>query len=179
VGPIVNLIDSTINETTDTPDVPTQNNQLVNDRVRMGQHGIPADGPCYVMSCFGIAQSFAGSNLTPEQIHRLFDRDDIWTGTMGGAGETIISAALEELGVDTSNLDIEVRRTGGTTADPNAFATLRFVGCETDSTRGGHWQEGRPTGGGSGILFWDPYWGTTDRGVPVFEIRNVFITERR
>ena len=159
-------------------DVSSNNNTQsasLRDRIRMGTHGIAKSGPCFVMSCIGVAQTYVGINLSPAQVNKLLRDTKIWNGKLAGLGSYIIRSALEELSIDTSNLEIDVIAATGGRADPGAFATIREVGIRTaTNSTAGHFQEGTNTGS----FRWDPLDGTTDIGRKVGGIRNVFITIR-
>ncbi len=77
------------------------------DQILMGTNGISGDGPCLAMVYFGIAQTYAGRNLTAEQINTMLADQTIYTKDDGArAPNIVISRALNVLGVDTSNLSI-------------------------------------------------------------------------
>ncbi len=137
----------------------------------MGENGISKDGPCFIMSCLGIAQSYAGKDLLPSQLNDLF----AGSAVAGNVGADIIKAGLDQLGVDTSKLEIRVVPSPDKTVDSNAFATLRHVGTRLNPDTAGHWQEGTTEGGGEGSFKWDPLEGVVNIGRKVQEVRNVYI----
>jgi RHS repeat-associated protein len=77
-------------------------------RIRMGTYGIPSYGPCYMMSLIGIAQSFVGKNLTPQQLLGLIEKLttgenavvfpalNYWVND-GRRGASVVEAALKIL----------------------------------------------------------------------------------
>jgi RHS repeat-associated protein len=151
---------------------PVQENSplvLLGDRILMrNENGIDEWGPCFVMTCFGIAQSYAGKNLTLDQIHNLMKDTEIWNGSSGGSAKYIIEKALKEL-----DINAEVKVESSKTVDPNAFSTILFVG-ERGGTGGPyHYQEGT----NAGTFKWDPYDGATDYGRKIHALRNVYIEE--
>jgi hypothetical protein len=54
-------------------------------RTKMGEAGIEKSGPCFVMSCLGIAQTYAKKNLNASQIRNLLSDKKIWDGENGGS----------------------------------------------------------------------------------------------
>jgi len=149
---------------------------LLNDRVKMGDPGIADSGPCLFMSYLGIAQTYAEKNLTEKQVQKLIGDSSLYTKLDGSAGgKKVITAALNELGIDTSVLNIDVSKTierKDYRSDPTAFGTVREVALR-DGVRG-HWQEGTNIGG----FRQDPIDGVNDIGREVFAYRNVFITKK-
>jgi RHS repeat-associated protein len=148
---------------------------LLNTRVLMGTDGVPPSGPCYAMSSMGVALTYAGKNLEPDQVNNILATASLYDTkeqtVLNASG--IIVAALTELGVDVSNLNISVERSP--IFAEIAFATIR--GVETFYRRGsdsGHFQEARSDGG----FRWDPLDGTNDRGRNRGETRYILITPR-
>ncbi len=144
------------------------------DRILMGTNGISGDGPCLAMAYFGIAQTYAGRNLTAEQINTMLADPNIYTEEYGArAPRIVIARALNILGVDTSNLSITFER-DVPTADPNSFATIRHVGTRATPEIAGHFQQGTNTG----AFLWDPIDGIEDIGRRVHSYRNIYIEEK-
>jgi phage protein D len=141
------------------------------DRTLMGTNGISDNGPCLAMAYMGIAQTYAGQNLTPDQVTGLLNDSSVWDGNLAGSASAVIGAALDELGVDSSALNIV--RQDSNVADSDAFGTIRQVGTN-DPNIPNHYQEGTNTGG----FRWDPLDGAEDTGRNVGAIRNIYITPR-
>jgi hypothetical protein len=130
------------------------------------------------MAYLGVAQTYAGKNLKPDQIKDMLADSSLYDSTtdMAQSGKLVISAALEKLGVDTSKLDINVEKSPNLQAAKNAFATIRGVGTQgTPGSTSGHYQEGTATGG----FKWDAIDGSKDTGRKLGEIRNVYITPKK
>jgi hypothetical protein len=140
----------------------------------MGEYGISLDGPCLAMTYFGIAQDYAGKNLTPNQVIGLLNDPKVYTEDKG-ANIAAIGAALDKLGVDSSKLNITDERKSNV-ADPSATAIIRIVKAPFSST-GHHFQQG--TVGKLSEFKWDPIYGTTDTKQTVIAVRNVYITPKK
>jgi hypothetical protein len=158
-------------------------NTLLLSRILMGDKsffsaGIKESGPCLFMAYLGIAQTYAGKDLTPKQIKDMLADSSLYDSKndMAQSGNAVISSALEKLGIDTEKLNIDVRVSSDGKADKDAFATIRGVGRPGNSdSNSGHYQEGTATGG----FKWDAIDGAIDTGRNVGEIRNVFITPKQ
>ncbi len=144
----------------------------IGDRTLMGTNGISDNGPCLAMAYMGIAQTYAGQNLSPEQVTALLANPNVYTEAVGAMGASaVIGAALDMLGIDSSALNIG-REAPAEGIEP--FATIRGVGTRSDPVSVGHYQEGTNTGG----FRWDPLDGAEDIGRQVHEIRQIYITPR-
>jgi len=150
---------------------PVQGNMLVADRVLMGTNDIPNDGPCLAMTYLGIAQSYTGKTLKPEQVKKLLSDPNVFNGSAGTA-DYVIKAGINELdkNIDTTKIKITDDRTTGI-ADPAAFATIRIAVDTTYSSSGVHYQQGSNTG----ELVWDPLHGTVDKYTEYQPVRNIYI----
>jgi hypothetical protein len=151
-------------------------------RVRMGDGnsfpaGISSSGPCLAIALIGVAQTYADKNLLPSQVSEILNDPSLYNSAEGVQNSSgIISRALDMLGEDVSNLNINVVTSPDSTAAKGAFATIRGVGTRNNTgSTSGHFQEGTAMGD----FRWDPVDGTTDIGRKVGEIRNVFITPKR
>jgi hypothetical protein len=129
------------------------------------------------MSFLGVAQTYAGKNLLPQQVSELLNDKNLYTEKEGSSnGKIVIEAALNKLGVDSSQLDIRVERSSDGKAASGAFATIRGVGRrDNPSSTSGHYQEGTATGD----FRWDPVDGARNTGRKTGEIRNVYIAPKR
>lgn len=146
---------------------------LLSERVRMGEHGIPKEGPCLAMSYLGIAQTYAGRNLWPSEVKALIDDGKIYIPSVElstSSPEVVIKAGLNKLGVKGTE-KIKIREDRVTNkADINAFATVLHVGTKINPDEAGHFQEGS----NKGAFVWDPLDGTaSDR--KIIKIRNIYI----
>jgi hypothetical protein len=158
-------------------------NTLLLSRIRMGDEGffsagIKGSGPCLFMAYLGVAQTYAGKNLTPKQVNELVNDSSLYDSKqeMAQSGNIVISKALDKLGVDTSKLNIDVIKSTDGKAAKGAFATIRGVGRrDSPNSTSGHYQEGTSTG----EFKWDAIDGATNTGRKSGEIRNVFITPKK
>jgi len=115
----------------------------------------------------GIAESYAGKNLTAAQkaasVTSLIKDKAMESDFTVKDSKAIIVDALTRLGVDTKNLDIKVARPGDKNFDDvkaNATASLRNV-SRSDGTGGAaHWEQGDKNGN----FVWDPISGTDEGG---------------
>lgn len=129
---------------------------------------LPLDGPCYMRSLQGIAETYAGRNLTADDIKDAIN--DLVPDKMNSSffvldGPAVIEDALTRLGVDTSGLGIQVVRPGDPNyewAKANATASLRAVGRvdEPQTTSPKHTQEGDS----QGYFVFDPISGDDPKG---------------
>jgi hypothetical protein len=133
-----------------------ESQDLLLTRTRMGTNDILNDGPCLAMAYLGIAQSYAGKCLAPNQVVSLLSDNKIWNGSEAGAGKYAIGKGLDILmGEGASDLlTIIVSRPGDAdyeqTKEKAMYGLLHVK--RNDNGTYGHWQEGDNTG----KFVWDP-----------------------
>ncbi|MGB4268244.1 MAG: hypothetical protein WBK20_03585 [Spirochaetota bacterium] len=151
-----------------------KNNNNIDKRIKQLDERLSPKGStaCRYRALQSIAESYAGKNLTVEQINSATE-DLIKSGAMennyyvNNAAE-VIKDALNRLGVDINKLDILVIRKQDVSENKynelskKATATLRGVPNYNQMIHGqfqeiGHWQHGDV----SGNLVWDPANGTS------------------
>ena len=119
---------------------------LLENRVIMGTHGISNNGPCFAMALFGVAQSRTGKNMTPEQVidglKYLIENEIIKSDYTVINKEGVINYALDILGsneqaLETKNANEAQASTVKT--KENTYGYVHFA--EADS---------------EGKLLWDP-----------------------
>jgi hypothetical protein len=132
-------------------------------RTRMGENNIDPSGPCLAMTYLGIAQTFAGVNLSADEVSDLINHDaKVYAKDPGpGAGpfKDVIRTGLEKLGIkDWDKLKIDEKPPGDM---PNlkAIATVRKVKQLNPDAIDPHYQEGTS----DGEFRWDPIDGTKDK----------------
>jgi hypothetical protein len=155
-------------------------------RIRSGRmEGLPERGPCLFRSQLGIAETYAGRNLTEQDIRDLIielrargvlgnERGEFFVNRRA---DVIIRAGLEKLGVATGSLSItETRPDDGKIRHSNAAKTathsLLNVRTRTYPFPFRHWQEGNRWG----EFFWDPNDGSRNYGREVNQGRTRWIT---
>lgn len=144
---------------------------------------LPKEGPCYMASLQGIAETYAGKNMTAaqktESARALVESDVMDSAFTVNDSKAVIVDALTRLGVDTSKLDIRIILPGDPGYDDakgTATDSLRHVG-RRDGTGGAvHWQQG----GSKGVFVWDPISGTDEGGREYYDedTRYVIITKK-
>ncbi len=161
-------------------------NNIINTRILQNDNRLIPGGrsACRYRALQSIAESYAGKNLTVEQINEatkeLINTGSIETNYYVNDPVAVISDALKRLGVNVDKLLIQVKGNVGNDIPKDTIATLRGV-PNMDQLRSGqdnaigHWQHGDKTG----EFIWDPWNGTTsgaDR--PVNRIDAVIIKRK-
>lgn len=55
------------------------NSNDLGSRTKMGDDGIPDDGPCLFMSYLDVAQTYAKKKLTDKKVKKLIEDDSLYT----------------------------------------------------------------------------------------------------
>jgi RHS repeat-associated protein len=162
---------------------------LLSSRLTYTDVGWDIEGPCYVRSLMGLAESVTGKNLTAEQLNGLkngFMEDGLvnpaphWdvTGNGGGSPE-ILKRTLSVLDPEGSYSIVETRLGWGNYESVKSEATnsLRHVGRADGSSPGigAHWQEGDA----KGRFIWDSKSGINSRGREFIEKDTRYFTIKR
>lgn len=113
----------------------------------------------------GVAESYAGKNLTAEQklssIASLIKDDKMLSDFRVLDSEAVIRDALGRLGVDTSDLLITVSKPGDENySETKKNATASILSAHFLEGSGTHFQEGDA----QGKFRWDPISGTSNGG---------------
>ncbi len=162
----------------------TRNNQLLDSRIRQHDNRLTPDGKtaCFYRALQSVAESYAGKNLTPEQINeatkKLINDGVIKSNYHVNDAKAVIIDALSRLGVDVDKLVIDYR--GKVESIPEGtVATIRGVPNMTQIRDGiinavGHFQHGDANGG----LVWDPWNGTNPDNRQVNRIDAIIIKRK-
>jgi hypothetical protein len=141
-------------------------------RIQSGDmDGLPAIGPCMLRAQLGIAESYAGRNLTEQDITDLiaeFRASGILPPANAennfrviDSGANVIIAGLDRLGVDVNSITVNVFRPGDIgydNASNTALYSLLNTGTIFNSDSTAHWIQGDS----SGNFWWDPNGGAID-----------------
>ena len=157
---------------------------LLESRVTDGSiPALPKEGPCLMASLQGIAETYAGKNMTAEQktisVEDLVKSGAIDRDFVVHDSVAVIVDALTKLGVGTEKLDISISRpTDQDYANVKATATASLLHVGRRDCTGGaaHWEEGDA----KGVFRWDPISGTDDGGRKNYEneTRYVIISKK-
>jgi RHS repeat-associated protein len=144
---------------------------------------LPLEGPCYMASLQGIAETYAGRNMTTEQktesVSSLVNSSAMLGDFRVIDSQAVIVDTLARLGVDASQLNIRIALPGDASySDVKAEATgsLRHVGRRDGTDGAFHWQQGDKVG----AFVWDPISGSDDGGRVNYEdeARYVMIAKK-
>ncbi len=160
----------------------------INARLRDGKASmLPQEGPCLMRALMGIAETYAGKNLTEAQMNAAISnlRSSSPSGLNGWSVNNsiaVIREAMKQLGVDITNMAIEEARPSGQTYNKNQYERVKAnatasIRCVTradspNSGEVGHYQEGDKNGN----LVFDPISGSSDGGRVLVETRYFQIT---
>jgi RHS repeat-associated protein len=156
--------------------------QKINARVRDGSMSeLPIEGPCYMRTLQGVAESYTGKNLSQSDIKsaitNLINNGNLEENSfLVNDGPAVIKDALGRLGVDSNDITVKISRPGDKSYNDtkeSATASLRNVGRadQPDATSLGHWQEGDK----NGEFVFDPISGASEGGRKNFSDNTRFI----
>ena len=161
------------------------NNELLSSRIKQWDSRlIPAgSNACFYRALQSIAESYAGKNLTAEQINEATQslikskviRKDYYVNN----AKAVIEDALARLGIDTSNLTIDYKANVKNKITEGTIATIRGVPNYRQMLSGntaevGHFQHGDA----KGSFIWDPWNGESPVNRPVNRIDAVIIKRK-
>jgi hypothetical protein len=135
----------------------------------MGENGILPDGPCLAMTYLGIAQTFAGANLSADEAYDLIHNNtSVYTKERGANYfKDVIRIGLKKLGVkDWDKLKID-EKPPKDLPKLKPIATVRKVKQFNPNTTDVHYQEGTP----DDKFRWDPLDGTENKQRKLIETR--------
>jgi len=145
---------------------------------------LPETGPCNMRALIGVAEIYAGKNLSKNKLSKLIT--NLTTGSSPMVDKTkgysvdsdvgVVGAALDELlGAGTSDkLNIEITRPDNKnypSAKANAMYSLLEVGRRDNNSVPGHWQ----IGDSNGNFIWDPLSGRDTGGRKIFETKTRYV----
>jgi hypothetical protein len=152
---------------------------LLNNRICNGSiASLPKEGPCLMASLQGIAESFAGKNMTASQktesVSDLIKKGAIDKDFTVNNSTAVLRDALDKLGIDSSKLDIAIARPGDkdySAVKADATDSLRHVGRADGTGSAQHWQQGDK----EGSFIWDPISGKDEGGRKNYESETRYV----
>jgi RHS repeat-associated protein len=162
------------------------NDELLSSRIKQWDDRLIPNGgssACFYRALQSIAESYAGKNLTSEQINeatqKLIKSKVIKENYYVNNATAVIEDALNRLGVDTSKLTIDYIRDVKNNIPEGTIATIRGVPSYRQMLSGntedvGHYQHGDAKGG----FIWDPWNGQSPINRPVNRIDAVIIKRK-
>jgi len=159
-------------------------NELLSSRIKQWDSRLIPGGSnaCFYRALQSIAESYAGKNLTTEQINEatqsLIKAKVIEENYYVNNAKAVLEDALTRLGVDTSKITIDYKRNVKNIPE-GTVATIRGVPnyrqMLSGNTEGvGHFQHGDAKGG----FIWDPWNGESPVNRPVNRIDAVIIKRK-
>jgi RHS repeat-associated protein len=155
------------------------------EKITYTKIGLPESGPCNMSTLIGIAEEYAGKNLSKNELKKLVN--NLTTGSsplvdINKGYEVIndigvVAVAIDMLlGTGTSeNLNIVITRPSDTNNYPiakaNAMYSMLAVGTLNNSSEPGHWQ----VGDSKGNFLWDPLSGRNSGGRVIFGDRTRYV----
>jgi len=162
------------------------NDELLSSRIKQWDDRLIPNGgssACFYRALQSIAESYAGKNLTAEQINeatqKLIKSKVIEENYYVNNAKAVIEDALNRLGVDTSKLTIDYKRNVKNNIPEGTIATIRGIPSYRQMLSGntediGHYQHGDAKGG----FIWDPWNGESPVNRPVNRIDAVIIKRK-
>jgi len=160
------------------------NNELLTSRIKQWDSRLTPSGSkaCFYRALQSIAESYAGKNLTAEQINEatqsLLEAGTIKENYYVNNAKAVIEDALSRLGVDVSKIIIDYKAKVKNIPE-GTIATIRgmpnYRQMLSGNTEGvGHFQHGDAKGG----FVWDPWNGENPVNRPVNRIDAIIIKRK-